>query len=189
MEKKTCCFSGHRPKAFPWRYNEKDPQCVWLKGRIAKEIERAVCDGFTRFIVGGAMGVDMWSAEAVIEYKKKHKRDDIELVLAIPFLDYAVHFTEDDKNRLMKIIDASSERVLTSPEDDTSRVTLKYYKRNEYMVDNSQRLIAVYEPRAGMRGGTKYTVEYAEKKGAEVVVIPWRTEYEAEMREKHNKKV
>ncbi|MBQ1436061.1 MAG: DUF1273 family protein [Clostridia bacterium] len=173
METKTCCFSGHRPKAFPWKYDERDPRCVRLKGRIAEAIERAVSDGYTRFIAGGAAGVDMWCAEAVIAYKKKHKRDDISLVLAIPFLDYAVYFSNAEKARLIKIIDASDDRILVSPEEDRSHVTLKYYKRNEYMVDNSQRLIAVFEPRPGQKGGTKYTVDYAKKAGIELVLIPW----------------
>ncbi|MBQ3379798.1 MAG: DUF1273 family protein [Clostridia bacterium] len=177
MQTKTCCFSGHRPKAFPWKYDESAPQCVWLKGRIANEIEKAVADGFTRFIAGGAAGVDMWCAEAVIDFKRTHNRDDISLVLAIPFLNYAVYFSEKEKARLVKIIEASDERILTSSEEDKSHAVRKYYKRNEYMVDNSQRLIAVFEPDLSTKGGTKYTVEYAKKVGVEVVTIRWDREY------------
>ena len=31
MEKNTCAFTGHRPKSFPWKYDETAPGCVQLK--------------------------------------------------------------------------------------------------------------------------------------------------------------
>lgn len=40
----TCCFSGHRPQAFPWGYNEEDPRCVNLKHRLKGEILCAIHD-------------------------------------------------------------------------------------------------------------------------------------------------
>ena len=43
-----------------------------------------------------------------------------------------------------------------------------FFKRNEWMVDNSRRLIAVY---TGAPGGTKATIQYAEKHGSEIVLI------------------
>ena len=41
-------------------------------------------------------------------------------------------------------------------------------KRNQYMVDTSSVLIAVYD---GVSGGTKNTVEYAKKKDKKIIVI------------------
>jgi len=43
-----------------------------------------------------------------------------------------------------------------------------FFKRNEWMVDNSKRLIGVY---TGAPGGTKETIRYAKKSGKEVVLI------------------
>ena len=34
-----CAFTGHRPKSFPWKYNEADRECVLLKEVL--EIGRA----------------------------------------------------------------------------------------------------------------------------------------------------
>jgi uncharacterized phage-like protein YoqJ len=42
------------------------------------------------------------------------------------------------------------------------------YKRNEYMVDNSDIVMAVWN---GKKSGTSYTVEYAKKKGRRVLVL------------------
>lgn len=177
MQNETCCFTGHRPKTFPWKKNESDPHCIWLKTRILEEVENAVAAGFRRFMAGGAQGVDMWCAEAVIKVKNKYPEKNIKLVLAIPFLKYAGYFSEDEKRRLTKIIDESDERILTSAENDTSSAVAKYYRRNEYMVDNSSRVIAVYEDGKSIKGGTRYTIEYAKKQGCEIILIRWDSEY------------
>lgn len=53
-----CCFTGHRPEKL------KEPEeeiKVWLE----KQINRAIEDGFTTFISGCAMGVDLWAARIV----------------------------------------------------------------------------------------------------------------------------
>jgi uncharacterized phage-like protein YoqJ len=41
--------------------------------------------------------------------------------------------------------------------------------RNEFMVDRSSRLIAVYDGESA--GGTRYTLQYAMKKGLECIAI------------------
>ena len=41
-------------------------------------------------------------------------------------------------------------------------------RRNRYMVDRSNRLIAAYD---GMLGGTMYTIHYAMRRGVDVVMI------------------
>ena len=43
-----------------------------------------------------------------------------------------------------------------------------FHIRNAYMVDNSTRVIAAYN---GTSGGTRNTVEYARKKGLEIINI------------------
>ena len=53
---KRCAFSGHRPLYFPWKENESDPACVRLKAALEEEIDKAVADGFSYFITGGAEG-------------------------------------------------------------------------------------------------------------------------------------
>jgi len=175
---RVCCFCGHRPNKFPWGRNELDPRCIYLKSKIADAVEQAIEDGFSSFITGGAIGTDMWCAECVMEAKLRYPKKDIRLILAIPFLDYARYFSDEEKHRLSLIIDASDERIITSCENDMTCVTAKYYKRNEYMVDNSSRLIAVYN--ANLRGGTRYTVEYARKCGIEIIFVNWRNNHKGE---------
>ena len=41
-------------------------------------------------------------------------------------------------------------------------------RRNRYLIDHADCLIAVYD---GQPGGTRYTVEYAQKKGLYIMII------------------
>ena len=38
MAEIVCAFTGHRPKSFPWGYNENAPGCVMLKEVLAVQI-------------------------------------------------------------------------------------------------------------------------------------------------------
>lgn len=82
---KTCCFTGHRPHKFPFKYNERHPDCIQLKSLLKREIKKAIHEGYKTFISGMAIGVDIWAAEAVLELRKLHPR--IRLVAAVPCLN------------------------------------------------------------------------------------------------------
>ncbi len=152
---KTCCFTGHRPEKLNIPQNE-----IIEKLRIA--IKKAIDEGFTIFISGMARGVDMWSAEIVLEEKKNNS--DIKLVCASPFEGFEKSWSYAFREKYKSILDRA---------DDVKFICEGYSKscfhiRNRYMVDNSQRVIAAY---TGESGGTKNTVIYAEKKGVEVCNI------------------
>lgn len=58
MEPNICAFTGHRPKSFPWRYDETASDCIALKKVLAEQITMLADDGVTGFISGMALGVD-----------------------------------------------------------------------------------------------------------------------------------
>ena len=47
---------------------------VWVKERLREAIMRAVTRGVVTFISGGALGVDSWAAEIVIELREERRR-------------------------------------------------------------------------------------------------------------------
>lgn len=61
MNGKTCCVSGHRD--IPVQ------QIEYVKDSLRREIDKAIADGYTRFISGFAEGVDQYFAEIVLERK------------------------------------------------------------------------------------------------------------------------
>lgn len=58
MDRRVCAFTGHRPKFFPWGYDESDSRCVELKEKLSKQIRLLVRKGYTDYLSGMALGAD-----------------------------------------------------------------------------------------------------------------------------------
>ena len=148
----TCCFTGHRAEKLPWRYNENDPRCVDLKQRIFDTVEAVFSAGFHHFICGMAEGCDMYFCEAVLELKKNHP--EILLEAAVPFEGQADKWPAAERERYRRML-IECDRVNLLQEEYSPGCMMK---RNRYMVDNSQLIIACYD---GHSGGTLNTLRYA----------------------------
>ena len=160
--KKTCAFTGYRPQKLPYGTDEGDARCARHKTLIYAEIETAVQNGYGHFMHGGALGGDMFFAEAVMELKNKYPFITLETVL--PFKGVFEKWSIENRRRLGNIIAASD--IVTTICDTYSVESM--FMRNRFMVDSCSLLIALYD---GKSGGTQMTVNYAVKKGIEVKLI------------------
>lgn len=164
----TACFiTGHRPSGF--RYLEQDPRCDKIKSIIKAEIIKLYTESGIRAVwVGGAVGVDTWAAEIVLELQKQTPYEDLELFVAIPFPEYSENFDSEQKQRYLNILQKSAKQITLCP----SYRSDAFRKRNRYIVDNSICGIAVLGKGRSVRNGTKMTLNYATgKKGLPVTVI------------------
>lgn len=157
-----CCFTGHRPQSFT-ENNEKSEYIIKLKSEIALQIDKAVKDGFFDFYTGMAQGTDTFAAEEVL--KKQQKDTRVKLHAAIPCEMQANSWNEKDKKRYEEILEKC---------ESVTYVSRHYYRgcmqqRNKFMVDNSERVIAVWNGENA--GGTAFTVKYASKQGKEIYLI------------------
>ena len=150
--KKRCCFTGHRPE----KLDRPEAEIIaWLETEIRKSVD----DGFVTFISGMARGVDIWAAEIVIRLRDEGL--PIHLICASPFEGFERSWEEAWKSRYLAVIKKA----------DLVKYICKSYSRacfqirNEWMVDRSARVIAVFN---GQAGGTKNTIRYAQSKGIEV---------------------
>ena len=71
---KRCAFTGYRPQKMPFGFNESDPRCIDFKRRVKDTIQALYDMGYRHFISGGALGMDMFAAEAVLELRARHDR-------------------------------------------------------------------------------------------------------------------
>lgn len=154
MEKKTCCVTGHRD--IPAREINR------VKAALRREIEKAIADGFTRFMSGFAEGVDQYFAEIVLELKKSHLA--LELIAVIPYQKRLDSLRE--KKRTYEMLEACADVVVIREEYQPS----VYSHRNRYMVEHSDRVIAVYDGRE--KGGTAGTIRFAHAMKKELREIP-----------------
>ena len=81
MDKTTCAFTGHRPRSFPWKYDETASGCILLKEVLTEQITALSDSGVTDGFSGMALGVDLWCAQIVLDLQKKNPALKIHCVL------------------------------------------------------------------------------------------------------------
>lgn len=163
MIERCCAFTGHRPKKFPWGYNEADARCVALKKALAGEIAKLVDIGYTDFFSGMAEGTDVWAALAVLALKKDNPA--LRLRCILPWEGQADRWSTSARELYYSILERADNVVYVSREYSKDCML----KRNRYLVNHAALLLAVYN--GERRGGTAMTVRYARKLRRKVVVI------------------
>ena len=129
---------------------------------LDKAISEAIRAGYSTFISGMARGVDIWAAEIVLKYRDAGA--PIKLICASPFEGFETSRKAEWQNRYNAIMKKA----------DLKRfICEKYSKacfqiRNEWMVNHSSCVIAVYN---GETGGTRNTIAYANKNKVEVLNV------------------
>lgn len=162
MNAKVCCFTGHRSQKLPWKFNVEDNRYKQTRNKVKAEIEKAIERGYYHFISGMAQGFDIMCAGIVLELKKKYQ--NIILECAVPCKGQERKWPEKEQKRYKKIIKQA----------DRIRCIYDYYidgcmkERNQYMVNNSSLVIALFN---GLPGGTKQTIDYAKAQELEVIII------------------
>lgn len=187
---KSLAVTGHRPSKLPWGYSYNEHHWMKLKDVfksfiVVNEIE----DAFT----GMALGVDTVFALAVLELKDEGH--DIRLHAVIPCCMQYCKWESESVDLYFSILARADEIIGMSEQYEDGFVSLsivetsgnysfvvkstnesysqeyKPYllrKRNVYMVDNSESVLAVWD---GTCGGTANCVEYAYKSEKQVIVI------------------
>lgn len=160
---RRCAFTGHRPIKMPFGYDEQCEMAQNFKKRLYSTIETLIQQGYRHMISGGAQGMDIMAAEAVLKLKKMYP--DITLEMAIPFEAQAAKWSEDYQTRWQRCVDSAD--MITVISHEYTRNCL--FARNRYLVEQADLLLACFD---GKEGGTKMTVEYAKRYGCRVCLMP-----------------
>lgn len=164
---KTCAFTGHRPQNLPFGMNENDERCVKLKEELKEQIINLIeAENVTHFITGMALGVDLYAAEIVLDLKARYP--SITLESAIPCETQAVKWSMAQRERYYDIAAQCDKETMLQSHYSPDCMD----KRNRYMVDHADVLIAVWD---GSPSGTGKTVRYAHQQGKSVITINPRT--------------
>ena len=140
-----CCFTGHRPEKL--QRPEKE-----VRADLEHEIRQAVFDGLNVFITGMARGVDIDAAEIVLQLREEGY--PVRLICASPYPGFEKNWSRTWQTRY---------GVVLAKADLVRYICPQYSKncfqiRNEWMVNHSARVIAVF---SGQPSGTKNTIDYA----------------------------
>ena len=159
---RRCAFTGYRPQKMPFGFNEADPRCVEFKARLRATIEDLIGHGYAHFISGGALGMDMFAAEAVMDLKRDYPWIILEMVC--PFEAQPAKWAPEYQERYYRLMDDADMVTVISHKYTRSCM----FRRNRYLVDNADLLLAAYD---GQPGGTAMTVGYAREMGIPIQTI------------------
>ena len=160
---KRCAFTGYRPAKMPFGYDEESALALDFKKRLHETIEALILQGYKHMISGGAQGMDIMAAEAVLDLQKIYP--EVTLEMAIPYEGQAEKWDEDYKARWQKCVDAADMITVLSHEYTKSCL----FARNRYMVQQADIMLACYD---GQEGGTRKTLDYARSYGCRICLIP-----------------
>lgn len=167
------CFTGHRPDKLEAAGQIPLEQ---VSASLRDSIVSAVDDGITTFISGMCPGIDILAAEEVIKLRATDSR--IKLIAAMPYPRFAFNW-ENWGIRVESVLARADLVKYVSPTYTGKGV---FRKRNQWMIDHSDRLIAYWD---GSPGGTYMTVTMARNKGIKIdncfekkTVTRFREEYE-----------
>lgn len=161
---KTVCFSGNRPAHLPWKTNEDCDIYEEFKSSFIKLIDKLIDAGYRHFISGMALGFDLIAAETILELKEI-KKVKITLECAIPCIGQTDRWNTASKTRYRRVLERADKVTLVS---DKSYYTGCFAKRNEFMVNRSDLVVAL---NFSQSGGTVSTINYALKKDKAIIVI------------------
>ena len=110
-----------------------------------------------------APGVDIWAAEVVLELREQEQLP-LKLIAASPHPGFENRWSLDWQKRYAAVMASADFIKEVSPQYSRGC----YQIRNQWMVDHSAKVIAVWN---GQPSGTKNTIAYAEKQGIPVINI------------------
>ena len=163
MIEAACAFTGHRPKSFPWGYDENAPSCVLLKEVLASQISALAEQGVTDFLSGMAQGVDLWCAQIVLDQRKTNPA--LKLHAILPCEGQERKWTASAQEHYRSILAQANEGIYVGQEYSRNCML----KRNRCLVDHSSILLAVYN--GTYQSGTGMTVRYAQRLKREIIII------------------
>ena len=172
----SCAFTGHRPGKLPGGYDWSDPRNeALMKVMRATIMDLIENHGVNVFVCGGALGIDQMAFSICTELKDT-KYPHIKTVIAMPFKNQSSKWQKIDQLILFSQKRLADDVVLVDELDSYKIAGLptsiyhpaKMQKRNEFMVDTTKYLIAIWD---GSKSGTGNCVNYAKRKGNTVIRI------------------
>jgi uncharacterized phage-like protein YoqJ len=147
-------FTGHRPTKCGG-YDVPNE----TYNRICRDIQSALERlGPKRVISGMALGVDQWAAQICVDM-------NIPFIAAVPFEGQEKVWPAKSKKLYQELLD-KAERIVVVVKGKYA--AWKMQRRNEWMVDNCDVVIAIWD---GSSGGTANCVAYAKSVGKKIIRI------------------
>lgn len=112
------------------------------------------------------IGADMWCSENVLYLQDKLP---LRLIGVLPFIGQETKWQPEYQHQYHHILDCCYKTILMAPKGSDTRY---YLKRNRWMVNHCDVLLAIYsDDTADARSGTRATVRYARNLNRRIIFI------------------
>lgn len=156
-------FTGYRPEKIRLSPSLGNPE-EYIRGILNPVIIELYGQGVRVFLSGMAEGFDLWAAAAVLSLRDSGICPDAVVAAVIPYRGQPANYSVRSKELYGYVCDNASYGITLSE----CYYLECFYRRNDYLVENSNIIIAYYD---GQSGGTRYTVRKAGKSGVPVINI------------------
>ncbi len=150
MRGKICALTGHRVLLESFDGNA-----------LYDNLEKLIKEGYDYFLCGMAYGFDLVALDCLVRLKRKYR---IEIEACIPFHGQEKAFPLLEKEKYRTLLTWCDKKVVLFPCYQNGC----YLARDRYMVDSCDCVLAYCHSDTG---GTAYTVNYAKKKGKEIILL------------------
>jgi uncharacterized phage-like protein YoqJ len=154
---KIIAVTGHRPDKLSREYDMKGPCSLYVARELRRVLDEEKPD---QIVTGMALGVDMIFAGVGIQA-------GIKVLAAVPFIGQESRWPQSSQDLYRRILDHPL--VETHVVFPGGYEKWKLLQRNVWMVDRSNKLIAVWN--GDTWGGTYHCLTYAKSQGREVIRI------------------
>jgi Uncharacterized protein conserved in bacteria len=163
----SCAVVSQRPTQFKFKYQEYMTSCKRLKKRLHDVFMELYRRGVRRYYVGGALGVDLWAGEILLEMRWQEECPELKIVLVYPFPGHDERWDPKSRERLHRLKENCDQFVM-----GRRGVGAQGYKeRTVYMVQCADCLVAVYNNDPQRAGSIRVAMRIAKTRRLPLVLI------------------
>ena len=163
----SCAITSQRPTRFKFKYQEYMTSCKRLKKRLHDVFVELYRRGVRRFYIGGALGVDLWAGEILLEMRRHEEYRELEIVLVYPFPGHDERWDPKSRERLCHLKENCDQFVMGSKIVGAQG----YWERTAYMVEHADCLVAVCDDETAGPSGVEAVFRMAKVQKIVVVQI------------------
>jgi uncharacterized phage-like protein YoqJ len=150
-------------------FNDKHPGIKYIKKALEKRISSLLDEGLEWVIISGQLGVELWAAEVVLEFKLEFP--ELQLAVITPFLEQEKNWNEQKQEYYRSILEEAD--FVTSVTKREYEGPWQFKARNQFLLDHTDGMLIIYDEENV--GTPKYILDEAiarmENDGYELIIM------------------
>lgn len=152
---KSIYVTGYRPYELGI-FNDKHPGIIIIKKAVEDQLKSLLDEGLEWVVISGQQGVELWTAEVVIELKKDYP--NLKYAMITPFLNYENNWNEVNQQKFHYV--KSNADFYTSVTKRNYEAPWQFIEKDKFIVQNTDAILLIYDE--DNEGSPKYVKKYVE---------------------------